>query len=64
MVALTQGLTRVFAMLMGLPGTCLTIDRHIKELSLPGVDVGVGACLIDTELNLWEPFPDVYSVEC
>jgi hypothetical protein len=51
-------------MLMGLPGTCLTIDRHIKELSLPGVDVGVGACLIDTELNLWEPFPDVYSVEC
>lgn len=64
MVALTQGLTRAFAMLMGLGGARLMIDRPIKELLLPGVDVGAGACLVDTELNLWEPFPDVCSVEC
>lgn len=51
-------------MLMGLGGARLMIDRPIKELLLPGVDVGAGACLMDTELNLWEPFPDVCSVEC
>lgn len=63
-VALTQALTRVFVMLMGPQGARGTIDCHIKEHLLTGVDAGVGACFVDAELNLWEPFPDVRSVEC
>lgn len=47
-------------MLMRPKGARVTIDCHIKELLLPGVD----ACFVDAELNLWEPFPDACSVEC
>lgn len=51
-------------MLMGPQGAWVIIDCHIKELLLPGVDAGVGACFVDAGLNLWEPFPDACSVEC
>lgn len=51
-------------MLMGPKRTRVTIDCHIKELLLPGVDAGIGACFVDAELILWEPFLDACSVEC